>query len=211
MNGSQAAAVCPQCGSSAAVHSISELAGLARMRLQQLQQMQGQQSYQGQQPYQGSQQPGWAAEPQQGPVPGPVPGWAREPQPGRPPGPPGSRNFGRTARSSGGSSYGDQNLADAFGEDLAGLAIAGAAKFIGRAIGRRMQQAAGQMQTGIAARGEAMLRQQIEIAERHPDVCACVNDSVIFLIGGRKVLPMPNLATLTVDQADALVANLRSG
>lgn len=191
MNGSQAAAVCPQCGSSAAVHSIQELADLARMRLQQLQQ-----------PNPASQQPGWEAEPQAGPVPGPVPGWAREPQRGRPPGPPGRRSRGNI---SSGSDY------SSIGDDLAGLAISGAAQFIGRAIGRRMQQAYQRAQPTLAARGEAMLSTQIAIAERHPDVCACVNDSVIFLIGGTRVLPMPNLATLTVEQADELVASLRTG
>jgi len=56
-----------------------------------------------------------------------------------------------------------------------------------------------------------MLQTQIAIAERHPDLCACLNDQVIFLTGGSRTLPMPNLGTVTVEQADAMVARLRDG
>jgi hypothetical protein len=31
----------------------------------------------------------------------------------------------------------------------------------------------------------------------------------VFLAGGSRVLPMPNRSTITVDQADALVAQLQ--
>ena len=41
--------------------------------------------------------------------------------------------------------------------------------------------------------------------------CACLNDQVIFLTGGGRTLPMPNLMTVTVEQADAMVARLRDG
>jgi hypothetical protein len=58
---------------------------------------------------------------------------------------------------------------------------------------------------------QAMLQTQIAIAERHPDLCACLNDQVIFLTGGSRTLPMPNLMTVTVEQADAMVARLRDG
>ena len=97
-------------------------------------------------------------------------------------------------------------------EDLAGAVLGEAARFIGRAIGRRVQRTyTERVQPTLAAHGEERLRTQIAIAERHPDVRACLNDGVIFLAGGQRVLPMPNLSTLTVEQADALVANLRSG
>ena len=56
-----------------------------------------------------------------------------------------------------------------------------------------------------------MLQTQIAIAERHPDLCACLNDHVIFLTGGSRTLPMPNLMSITVEQADAMVARLRDG
>ncbi len=57
-----------------------------------------------------------------------------------------------------------------------------------------------------------MLREQIAIAERHPDLRACLTDKVIFLAGGHRVLPMASVTgRLTVEQSDAVVARLRDG
>jgi len=88
-----------------------------------------------------------------------------------------------------------------------------AAKFAGQAIGRRVKRAYDErVVPAMAARQEAMLREQIAIAERHPDLRACLTDQVIFLAGGRRVLPMSGVTGgITVDQADALVARLREG
>jgi hypothetical protein len=62
----------------------------------------------------------------------------------------------------------------------------------------------------LAAKQEEMLRTQIAIAERHPDLRACLTDQVIFLAGGSRVLPMAGvIGTLTLEQSDALVARLR--
>jgi hypothetical protein len=82
-----------------------------------------------------------------------------------------------------------------------------------RAIGRRVERAVNErVLPTLAARGQEILQTQITIAQRHPDLRACLNDQVIFLEGGNRVLPMPKLdGTLTVDRADALVAQLRSG
>ncbi|MGI9008803.1 MAG: hypothetical protein ACR2FU_21880 [Streptosporangiaceae bacterium] len=155
MNGFQQVP-CPRCGSTANVHSIQELAGLARMQL-------------GQMPG------GFPAAGQ----PGGIPGYLQEPQPGVP----GYRQEPRPGP------------------------VTGPA---GRRAGRRMQRTpAGRVQPALAARGEERLRTQIAIAERHPDICACLDDHVVFLAGGQSVLPMPDLNTLTVDQADSMVATLR--
>jgi len=40
-----------------------------------------------------------------------------------------------------------------------------------------------QVVPAMAAKQEEMLRTQIAIAERHPDLCACLNDQVVFLTG----------------------------
>jgi hypothetical protein len=186
-------AVCPQCGSAAAVHSIEELAALARGRL-------------GQQPqgYTPAPQQGYAAEPQPGPVPGPPPGYAAEPRSGPLPG--SWQGGSGPSRSSGGDSF---SLED----DLAGAALSAATRFIGRAIGRRMQRAYSErVLPAMAAKQEAVLREQIAIAERHPDLRACLTDKVIFLAGGSRVLPMASVTGMvTVEQSDALVARLRDG
>jgi len=93
------------------------------------------------------------------------------------------------------------------------MAMTAATRFVGRAIGRRMQRTLNErVLPAMAAKQEATLRAQIEIAERHPDLRACLTDHVVFLAGGSRVLPMAGLTgTLTVEQADALVARLRDG
>ena len=88
-----------------------------------------------------------------------------------------------------------------------------ATKFIGRAISRRVKRAYNErVLPTLAARQEAMLRDQIAIAERHPDLRACLTDQVIFLAGGSRVLPMASVtAGLTLEQSDVVVAQLRDG
>jgi len=94
-----------------------------------------------------------------------------------------------------------------------------ATKFVGRAISRRLKRAmdervgpATAARQEVMARQESMLREQIAIAERYPDLRACLSDQVVFLAGGRRMLPMPrDLSGLTMAQADAIVAQLRAG
>jgi hypothetical protein len=93
-----------------------------------------------------------------------------------------------------------------------------ATKFVGRAFSRRLKRALDErVGPAMAARQEAMarqegmLREQIAIAERYPDLRACLSDQVVFLAGGRQMVPMPDLRGLTMAQADAIVAQLRNG
>jgi hypothetical protein len=100
-----------------------------------------------------------------------------------------------------------------------------ATKFAGRAISRRLKRAIDErVVPAMAARQDAMgrqqamerqegmLREQIAIAERYPDLRACLSDKVVFLAGGRRSLPMPrDLSGITMAQADAIVAQLRNG
>ena len=96
---------------------------------------------------------------------------------------------------------------------MAGLVMDTATKFIGRAIGRRVKRAYEErVVPAVAAKQEAMLREQIAIAERYPDLRACLTDNVIFLAGGSRVVPMSSLSRgITLEQADAIVAQLRNG
>jgi hypothetical protein len=157
-------------------------------------------------PPQAGPQQGWAAEPQAGPPPG-SPGYRGVPGPGPMPGfRPGRRGMdydqGPVADSIGGA------LGDAFGEAAAGVA----AQFIGRAIRRRVQRAVEQrvMPTLAAAHQDSFL-EQIAIAERYPELSACFTDKVVFLSGGTQTQPLPNLGSITLQQADILVAQLRAG
>jgi hypothetical protein len=233
--------VCPQCGSAAAVHSIGELADMARSQLGQQPGYGGgppQPGYAGQpqgggfggQPQPGPPQPGFGGQPQPGntgqpqgggfggqPQPGPPqpggpqPGYAQQPRPGPPGGWRGIRS--RTRDTSDGPDLGLGDLGDDIAGAAMGIAAGAAAKFIGRTIGRKVQAAMNdRVLPAMAARQQDVLQTQIAIAERHPDLRACLTDKVIFLAGGSRVLPMPNLARpLTIDQADALVAQLRNG
>ena len=97
-------------------------------------------------------------------------------------------------------------------EDAIGEAVLGAAtKAIGRVIGRKMRQAYNErVAPAMAARQESVLNERVAIAQRHPDLRACLRDQVIFLAGGTRVLPLAGaMRVRTVEQSDALVAQLR--
>ena len=103
------------------------------------------------------------------------------------------------------------SAADSF-EDAIGEAVLGAAtKAIGRVIGRKMRQAYNErVVPAMAARQEAVLSDRVAIAQRHPDLRACLRDQVVFLVGGTRVLPLASaMRVRTVEQSDALVAQLR--
>jgi hypothetical protein len=199
----QVGAVCPQCGSAAAVHSVDELAAMARARLGQF----------GPSPSPGFPSAplssGFPAPPPPPPPPpdysdsAPPPGYSGQWRPGR-------WSRGRSPSSPGSSSSsGDDSIEDA----VAGLVMDAATRFIGGAIGRRVKRAYEErVVPAVAARQEAMLREQIAIAERYPDLRACLTDNVIFLAGGSRVVPMSGLSRgFTLEQADAVVAQLRNG
>ena len=88
-----------------------------------------------------------------------------------------------------------------------------ATSFIGKAIGRRVKRAYEEgVVPAVTGRHEAMLREQIAIAERYPELRACLTDDVIFLVGGSRVVPMSSLTRgITLEQADTVVARLRQG
>jgi hypothetical protein len=185
---------CPQCGSADAVHAISELAAMATSQL-----AQGQ-------PGPAGPQQGYQAEPQAGPL----PGWAQEPQAGPPPGSAWPARGPVSGNPVFGGGFGNRPLGDGVGDAVADAALGAVGGLIGRAIGRRVQRAMSErVLPTLAANRQAALREQVAIAERYPAIRACLTDHVIFLDGGSRVAPMPNLGTLTMQQADALVAQLQ--
>jgi hypothetical protein len=212
--GGQATDPCPQCGSTAYVHSISELAALAQMQLDKLS---------GGAPQPGAAQDGWNAEPRSGPV----PGWAGEPQAGPLPGGGGLGGGGLGGPGLGGPGLGgsglgggwagrtrdyyDDSPVDAIDQAIADVALGAAARFIGRAVSKRVQRTVTDRVMPALAQRQNLLREQIAIAQQHPDIRACMTDHVVFLAGGSRALPIPNIGTLTMQQADALVAQLRQG
>jgi hypothetical protein len=223
---------CPQCRNATAVHSMSELAAMARnSRPAQpnLGHLTGQQpgytgAPQGQpgnpnytQPQAGnpdSTQPqgGYAAEPQPSWGAEPQPGWAAEPRQS------GHTSGQQPGAQSGRSGFDPSMISRAFTESVsddiegavAGLALGAAAKFLGRSLGRRAQQAYNEkIVPALAQRQDAALSEQDAIAQRHPELRACLTDQVFFLAGGGRVLPMPRAGMLTLQQSDDLVTQLR--
>jgi len=152
----------------------------------------------------GGPQPGWVGEPQAGPPGGAVPGWARRPRSGPPGGAGGLADLVWSMRRPGGGDLDDQ-IADA--------AIGAATRFIGRRLGKKMQQAyTERVQPAMAAKREEMVRETTAIAERHPGLRACLNDNVAFLAGGSRTVPLDKFTgPLTAERADALVAQLSEG
>jgi hypothetical protein len=120
----------------------------------------------------------------------------------------GSRSSGSSSSGSWDSGSSSESIEDA----VAGIVMDAATSFIGKAIGRRVKRAYSErVVPAVAARQEALLREQIAIAERHPDLRACLTDQVIFLAGGSRTVPMSSLRGFTLEQADAVVARLRQG
>jgi hypothetical protein len=195
MTDGQMTTPCPQCGSAAAVHAISELAALAGTPLSQLNQPQPG-------PAAGPPQ-GWNAEPQAGPP----PGWAAEPQAGPPPG---SRSGPLAGGWSARNVFRAASDADGLEDVVADIALGAVTRFVGRKIGRRVQQAVTDRVLPALATRQAALGDQAVIAERYPGLRACLTDKVIFLAGGSRVIPMSSVnGLLTLEQADTLVAQLR--
>ena len=86
-----------------------------------------------------------------------------------------------------------------------------ATRALGKALSRRVRRAVEErVLPAMAARQDAVLQERMAIAQRHPDLRACLNDQVVFLAGGTRVLPLASALTIrTVEQSDALVAQLR--
>jgi hypothetical protein len=138
-----------------------------------------------------AQQPGY-------PAPGPWPpgqqgGYPGEPWQSQPP----------PRRSSGwGDTGSDVSLGDSIGEAVVDAAMG----FLGRTIGRRVRRTLEErVVPAMAVRQQEMTRQRMAIAERHPDLRFCLNDKVVFLAGGTRVLPLTSaMQVTTVEQSDAI-------
>jgi hypothetical protein len=210
---------CPHCRNTTAVHSLGELAAMMRTQPSQpsftrmIGQLTGEErAYTApSQPQPGaatttSPQPGYADDPQ--------PGWAAEPQAS-------GHNTYQDSRSSTGRPVFDPGMltraltesftdTDSIEGAAAGAALGAAVNFLGRAFGPLAQQAYQEkVVPAMAQRQEAGLREQEAIAERYPELRACLTDQVFFLAGGTRVVPMPKAGMLTLEQSDALVAQLR--
>jgi len=138
-----------------------------------------------------SQQPGYYSVPQSGYQGQP---WQSQPPP-------------QPRRLTGPEGGGSDTIEGAIAEAVLGAAT----NVVGRAIGRRMRRVFEEkVAPAMAARQESVMRDRMVIAERHPDLRACLNDQVIFLAGGTRTMPLAQaMSVRTPEQSDALVAQLR--
>jgi hypothetical protein len=97
-------------------------------------------------------------------------------------------------------------------QEIANIVLGAAGRFIGKAIKNRMQKVAEEkIMPTLNARAEQQRQEMAAIAERYPELRACLRDQVIFLAGGMQTVPLSevSLPKVTLAQADALVARLR--
>lgn len=234
MNYGMQQAVCPRCGSSAEVRTVAELFDMLNGMQDQAMQ-QAQQGWQ-QGPYAGPGDPGsYGPNPQgppgsYGPNPqGPPGSYGPNPQ-GAPPqqAPQGGQGYtyaggysdsGRPGQPNRYRPSSDTEFTGDIGQDIANAVIGGAGRFLGRAIGKKVQQA---LQERVipamqAKAAQAQQRQQQArddqpmIVQRYPDLRGCLRDQVVFLEGGTKTVPIRDIPMpITLANADALVSTLRA-
>ena len=102
--------------------------------------------------------------------------------------------------------------ADSVEQAIANVVMGAAARFIGRAIKNKVQKVAEErIVPTLNARAEQQRQEMVAIAQRYPELSACLRDQVIFLAGGTRTVPLSqlNVSQVTLAQADALVAQLR--
>ena len=107
-----------------------------------------------------------------------------------------------------------QSGADSAEQEIANLVMGAAARFIGRAIKNRAQRVLDErVMPAAQAKYQQTRQEQMAIAERYPELRACLRDQVVFLAGGTRTVPMSevsgNITQVTLPQADAVVARLR--
>jgi hypothetical protein len=97
------------------------------------------------------------------------------------------------------------------GQEVFNEAMGAAGRFIGRAIGKRVRRAYEErVAPTLDARYQQARQEQLAIAERYPELRACLRDQVIFLAGGTRTVPLSEaVGHITLAQADAIVARLR--
>jgi hypothetical protein len=174
---------CPQCGSTADVRTVQDLVAMMS----------------GQAPGNPMPGPGQNQQYGSGPEPGPYaqPWYGPESGYGSGPGPTSTR---------------DEYRQDSADQEIADLVIGLAGRFIGKAIKNKMQKVAEQrVMPTLNARAEQQRQEMVAIAQRYPELSACLRDQVIFLAGGTRTVPLSqvNMSQVTLAQADALVAQLR--
>jgi hypothetical protein len=215
-------AVCPQCGSSAEVRTVAELFDMLNGMHDQAMQQTQQGMQQG--PYPGQGDPGPYGQNPQGPPGSYGPNPQGPPPPQAPQGGQGSTyagGYSDSGRAGQPNSYrpADTEFTGDIGKDIANAVLGGAGRFLGRAIGKKVQQTFQErvIPAMQAKAAQAQQRQQQArddqgmITQRYPDLRGCLRDQVVFLEGGTKTVPIAQIPMpITLANADALMSRLRA-
>jgi hypothetical protein len=191
-------AICPRCGSGAQVRTVAELFDM-------LNGMQGQAMQRAQQGQQGQQQAPYGDGSGQGYV------FAGE----------GYSDYGPSGTRTSRPADFDNPLFDDSGGgiegDIANVVMGTAFKFVGRAIGKRVQKTIQERVVPAMQARAAQAQQQWQqsradqaaIVQKYPDLRGCMHDQVVFLQGGTRAVPISEIRMpVTLAQADALVNRL---
>jgi len=100
-------------------------------------------------------------------------------------------------------------------QQVANLVLDTAGRFIGKAIGKRLNRAYEErispaLDEQASRAAEQSRQEQAAIIERHPDLRGCMRDEVLFVAGGTRVVPFTDVMPITLAHADALVDRLRT-
>ena len=97
------------------------------------------------------------------------------------------------------------------GQQLTNLVFETAGHFIGKAIGKRVNQTyEDRVRPALDEQADQSRPEQVAIVERHPDLFGCMRDEVLFVAGGTRVVPLADAMPITLAHTDALVAQLRA-
>jgi hypothetical protein len=95
--------------------------------------------------------------------------------------------------------------------DLVGIA----GGLVGRAVGKRVRRTYDErvvptLEAAAHQQQQQALNDQAAIVDRYPELRGCLQDQVLFLAGGSRVVPIADVTMpITLAEADALVARLR--
>lgn len=112
------------------------------------------------------------------------------------------------------SALGESGGGADLGQSVFDFAMAAGAYVLHRTVGRKMKGYVRDRLPAAESKLQARYRQQLELAERYPDLRVCIVDQVVFVMGGSRVVPLARLQGRRPADLDAamsaLVAELRA-
>lgn len=106
------------------------------------------------------------------------------------------------------SALGESGEGADLGDSVFGFVMGVGAYVLHRTVGRRMKRYVRDHLAEVEGNLQARHRQQLEVAERYPDLCVCTHDQVLFVVGGRRFVPLARLPARRPADLDAALSAL---